>query len=85
MDGVTCTANANRIWSWLPARCDSRRVTLPATIAAALDLPVDVVMVQLRELARFGYVVRDSSTGTMGGWHRGKALPAAEELPAPPE
>ena len=31
---------ARLIWEWLPIRTDSRRVTLPHTVAAVLGLPV---------------------------------------------
>lgn len=79
------SAAAEHIWRWLPGRTDSRRVTLPATIATALDLPLAVVTAELREMERHGFVVRDSSTGTMCGWHRGKVLPVEEPAPAPPE
>ncbi len=72
------------VWGWLPARTDSRRVTLPSTIAAALDIPTGEVSVALAEMERGGYVVRDAATGTRGGWHRGKPLPKAEGDDQPP-
>ena len=65
----------SRIWGWLPGRTDSRRVTLPGTIAAALDVPVRDVSAALIEMERAGHVVRDSATGVRGGWHRGTPLP----------
>ena len=76
-----------RIWEWLPGRTDSRRVTLPSTISAVLDIPVREVSRALMEMERRGHVVRDSATGARSGWHRGTPLPAAPvepmELPQP--
>jgi DNA-binding MarR family transcriptional regulator len=74
---------AQRIWEWLPARTDSRRVTLPSTIATALDLDQREVSVALAEMERGGHVVRDRATGRQSGWHRGTPLPGT--TPAQPE
>lgn len=65
---------ARRIWEWLPARADSRRVTLPSTIAAALGLSMQEVTATLSELERAGHVTRDRATGRQSGWHRGTPL-----------
>lgn len=75
---------ARAIWLWLPARTDSRRVTLPDTIAAALALPPAEVRATLKAMDAGGHVVRDSATGTSSGWHRGKPLPAPPPDPEGP-
>lgn len=74
-----------RVWEWLPGRTDSRRVTLPSTVAAALDVPVRDVSTALMKMERCGHVVRDSATGTRGGWHRGTPLPSTLDKPKPPQ
>jgi hypothetical protein len=74
---------SSRIWEWLPGRTDCRRVTLPATIAAALGVPMRNVSVALAEMEQHGYVVRDSATGARSGWHRGTPPPGAAKEPAP--
>lgn len=66
---------AARIWEWLPARSDSRRVTLPHTIAAALALPVAEVSAAMAAMERAGHVVRDRAIGRQSGWHRGTPIP----------
>lgn len=70
---------ARRIWEWLPARTDSRRVTLPYTIATALDVDVRAVQMALDVMERTGNVVRNRVTGRQSGWHRGAPL----EPPSP--
>lgn len=72
----------SRVWAWLPGRTDSRRVTLPVTIAAALDVPVRDVSLALLGMERRGHVVRDRATGG-GGWHRGTPLPGVELVEEP--
>jgi hypothetical protein len=74
---------ARAIWEWLPARTDSRRVTLPGTIAAALSATHEDVQATLSAMAAAGHVVRDSATGTSSGWHRGTPIPTLA-LPAEP-
>lgn len=64
-----------RVWRWLPARTDSQRVTLPGTIAAALEAPVRNVATALMAMEARGHVVRDRSVG-VSGWHRGTPLPS---------
>lgn len=66
---------AARVWQWLPARTDSRRVTLPSTIAAGLEAPVRDVSAALMAMEARGHVVRDRSVG-VSGWHRGTPPPA---------
>lgn len=66
---------ARRIWAWLPARTDARRVTLPSTIAVALTLPLGDVSAALAGMERDGYVVRNRATGRQSGWHRGTPIP----------
>lgn len=84
---MTAPELAVRIWQWLPGRTDCRRVTLPSTIAAALDAPIREVSTALMAMERHGHVVRDRATGS-GGWHRGTPLPntavAADSAPAAP-
>lgn len=66
-----------RIWAWLPGRATRARVTLPGTIAAALDLDESTVMSALTVMAAAGHVVRNRGTGVRAsGWHRGRPLPA---------
>lgn len=72
-----------RLWAWLPARADRRRVTLPAVAAASLGVDARAITEALAELERGGHVVRDRVTGPRGGWHRGRSLPAA--TPDPPD
>lgn len=77
---------AERIWQWLPARTDSRRVTLPSTIAIALDATAREVAETIADMERRGHVVRDRATGRQSGWHRGAPLPGAPPAePPPPE
>jgi hypothetical protein len=75
---------ARRIWRWLPKRADSRRVTLPMTIAVALDLALPDVVATLTAMERAGYVVRDRSDRE-SGWHRGTPLPTAPATDDPPD
>ena len=72
---------AAHIWEWLPARTDSRRVTLPHTIAAALGLPVAEVSAAVAAMERAGHVVRDRAIGRQSGWHRGTPLPETQTGP----
>ena len=72
-----------RIWEWLPGRTDRSRVTQPATIAAALDVPVVDVSAALARMYEAGTAIRDRSTGVRStGWHRGRPLPAPPTDPA---
>ena len=64
-----------RIWGWLPGRTDGRRVTLPTTIAGALDVPVAEVVAVLHAMERAGHAIRDVATGPQTGWHRGTRPP----------
>jgi bifunctional DNA-binding transcriptional regulator/antitoxin component of YhaV-PrlF toxin-antitoxin module len=73
------------VWEWLPGRTDNRRVTMPATIANALGLPVQEVVAAIARMDRDGHVIRNSATGRQSGWHRGKPLPAVTEPEAPEE
>lgn len=73
---------ARRIWKWLPARTDSRRVTLPYTIASALDVDVRAVQLALDAMEGTGNVVRNRITGRQSGWHRGAPLAAITESPS---
>lgn len=75
---MTPNETARRIWEWLPGRADSRRVTLPHTIAATLGLPVAEVSAAVAAMERAGHVVRDRAVGRQSGWHRGTPLPDAE-------
>lgn len=74
-----------RIWEWLPARSDRRRITDAAAIAAALDVPRPLISVFLARMEREGYVIRNATTGRLAGWwHRGTnpippAAPATHE------
>lgn len=79
---MTWDDTARRIWEWLPARTDSRRVTLPHTIAAVLGMPVADVSAAVAAMERAGHVVRDRAVGRQSGWHRGTPLP--DETPAKP-
>lgn len=76
---------ARRIWEWLPARTDSRRVTLPHTIATALGANVRDVTTTLARMEDAGHVVRNRATGRQSGWHRGTPPqpPAADPAVAP--
>lgn len=76
---------ARRIWQWLPARTDSRRVTLPVTIGSALDMPVREVIFVLSSMERDGHAVRDQAYGPQTGWHRGKSFPEQAPQPEPVE
>ncbi len=67
------------VWEWLPARTDTRRVTLPSTIAAVLSLPVASVSEALARMECTGNVVRNSAIGRQTGWHRGKPLPTVAD------
>lgn len=69
---------ARRIWEWLPARTDSRRVTLPGVIAAHFAVTTRVVAETLAEMEAGGYAIRDRAIGS-GGWHRGKPYPGPEQ------
>ena len=74
---------AQRIWDWLPARADRRRVTDPPTIAAALAVPVHDVMTTLESMERAGHAIRDRRTGRRAHhWHRGVPYPAETAPPA---
>lgn len=55
-----------RIWAWLPARSDRRRVTQPAVCAAALDVTLDRVMSAYLSMEQAGHIIPDRR-----GWHRG--------------
>lgn len=66
---------AARIWAWLPARTDSRRVTLPGNIATALSVPTSDVVSELARMERAGHAIRDAARGPMSGWHRGTPIP----------
>lgn len=62
-----------RIWNWLPARTDRRRVSMVQTIAANLDLSPTVVAAALDEMVKMG-------CATVGGrydqdYHRLLPLP----------
>jgi hypothetical protein len=79
---------ARQIWEWLPIRTDSRRVTLPHTVAAVLGLPVAEVSSAMAAMERAGHVVRNRAVGRQSGWHRGTPLPGltatpVEETPEP--
>lgn len=74
---------AARIWRWLPARADSRRVTLPGIIATSLGADLRDVGQTLARLEAAGHVVRDRAIGRQSGWHRGTPLPT--EQPTQPE
>lgn len=73
-----------RLWAWLPARADRRRVTLPGVAAVALGVDAHAVAAALAEMERAGHAIRDRATGTRAGWHRGKPLPSAVEIPEEP-
>ena len=62
---------AERVYDWLPARADRRRVTVPSVIAVNLDAPVAEVMAVLMELIPIGCVFE----GRRGSYHRGVELP----------
>lgn len=66
---------AYRVWEWLPARCDSRRVTLPVTAASALNVDEREVRAVLVAMERAGWVIRNAATGRQTGWHRGTRPP----------
>ena len=68
---------AQRIWDWLPARRDRRRVTVPSVIAAELNLSVAVVSAALLDMERGAHVIHDA----YGSWHRGVPLATPPELP----
>lgn len=55
-----------RIWEWLPARRDRRRVTTPAVAAANLKEDVTDVATAMDRMRRAGHIVPNKS-----GWHRG--------------
>jgi len=68
-----------RIWEWLPARPNRRRVTLPSVIAAELGVPLAKVQAALERMERAGYAVRDQATGRRStSWHRGHPIPTPE-------
>ncbi|HEY8372234.1 MAG TPA: hypothetical protein VIL00_05775 [Pseudonocardiaceae bacterium] len=76
MPRITHDDLERRIWAWLPARPDRRRVTLPHVIAAALDTPLGEVQAALERMERAGYVVRDQAAGRRAySWHRGHPIP----------
>ena len=82
-DRITRDDLAARIWEWLPARSDSRRVTLPHTAAAVLGLPLAEVTAAIAAMERAGHVVRDRAAGRQSGWHRGTPLPTQEPTADP--
>jgi alkylated DNA nucleotide flippase Atl1 len=85
MTGIQSTAhlsmfqwrgNEGRVWEFLPARADRRRVTTPDVIAVNLGLTVQQVGDALASLERVGRIVRDQQDGSRTGWHRVTLAPA---------
>lgn len=65
-----------RVWEWLPARADRRRVTIPTVIANALAVPVAEVLAVLGRMETSGHAIRDRQQGQMSArWHRGLPYP----------
>lgn len=68
-----------RIWAWLPARADRRRVTVPAVIAAAQGVPLAEVLAALERMETSGHAIRDRAQGRRStSWHRGPPYPCRD-------
>lgn len=61
-----------RIWEWLPARQDRRRVTDPAVAAANLGVSPQEAIAAFARLAIGSHIFRNSRGQ---GWHRGMPCP----------
>lgn len=76
------SALEERLWQWLPARPDRRRVAIPAVAAAALGTTPECVAAALAAMETRGHAVRDRPTGRRAGhWHRGAPLPRPGAAP----
>lgn len=69
---------ATRLWEWLPARTDRRRVTSPAVAAAVLGYSLREMLMVYTALIEMGCVLRDRA-----GYHRSAPLPWETTTPAP--
>lgn len=74
-----------RLWKWLPARTDRRRVTHPDVCAAALNADRAEIVAALHRLERAGHAIRDRATGRRAqSWHRGTPPCGHASSPTPP-
>lgn len=62
-----------RVWEFLPARPDRRRVTTPDVIAIHTGVTTQQAADALKSLERAGRIVRDAKLGSRTGWHRASA------------